>query len=512
MTPRSSSSLSSPRTSGLPVLKVAVVGHTNTGKTSLLRTLTRDIGFGEVSDRPGTTRHVEETVLLVDGRPLVELYDTPGLEDSIGLLETLEAARTDRRNDWVDVIRELLDDPEGRGRFEQEAKALRQVLASDIALYVIDARDRVLGKHRDELEILARCARPVVPVLNFVASPDARTEDWRRQLTRLNLHAIAEFDTVVLNEAAEQRLFEKMQTLSDPFRPTLEALIADRTRRREELVEGASERVSELLIDVAAYVRTVPEQDDPMTAVAPMQHAVREREQQCVTELLELFRFRANDYEADALPITDGKWGFDLFSPAALRRFGIKASGGAAAGGLAGLAIDAMTGGLSLGAAAMLGATIGAVWSSLGEHGQRLVDVFRGYTQLRVRDETLRLLAVRQLELTEALLRRGHASQETLRLAAGASTDIGTHISAGHERWATDALPEELLEARSHPEWSRLSANDQGMAPGDSGRAAVCHALRRRITRDLLAADLLTAERLTANRSDTSGISGASGT
>ncbi|WP_200870248.1 GTPase, partial [Pseudomonas aeruginosa] len=40
-------------------LILAVVGHTNTGKTSLLRTLTRDRGFGEVSHRPSTTRHVE---------------------------------------------------------------------------------------------------------------------------------------------------------------------------------------------------------------------------------------------------------------------------------------------------------------------------------------------------------------------------------------------------------------------------------------------------------------------
>ena len=38
-------------------LTLAVVGHTNVGKTSLLRTLTRDVGFGEVSHRPSTTRH-----------------------------------------------------------------------------------------------------------------------------------------------------------------------------------------------------------------------------------------------------------------------------------------------------------------------------------------------------------------------------------------------------------------------------------------------------------------------
>ena len=66
-------------------LKLAVVGHTNVGKTSLLRTLTRDVGFGEVSHRPSTTRHVEGARLSVDGEALLELYDTPGLEDAIAL-------------------------------------------------------------------------------------------------------------------------------------------------------------------------------------------------------------------------------------------------------------------------------------------------------------------------------------------------------------------------------------------------------------------------------------------
>lgn len=461
----------------LPVLKVAVVGHTNTGKTSLLRTLTRDTTFGDVCDRPGTTRHVEETVLLVNGQPLIELYDTPGLEDSIGLLELLETRRTDRRDHWIDIIRAVVADPESWGRFEQEAKALRQVLASDVALYVIDARDRVLGKHRDELEILARCARPVVPVLNFIASADARTAEWRDQLTRLNLHSIAEFDTVVLNETAEQRLFEKMRTLLDPVRPTLDALIEDRRRRRQELVQGAAELIADLLIDVAAYVRLVPEQDDPMTAVAPLQQVVREREQACVTDLLALFRFRSDDYEADALPIAGGRWGLDLFSPASLKRFGLKAGGGAAAGGLAGLAIDAMTGGLSLGAAAAVGATVGAVWGTVRTHGQRLAHVFRGYTELRIEDETVKLLALRQLELVQALLARGHASQDKVRLAAGAVADRG--------RWAAEALPEELELARAHPEWSRLSDGDRSFAMSNLHRVAARDAIKRRLVQDL---------------------------
>jgi GTP-binding protein Era len=60
-------------------LHFAVVGHTNAGKTSLLRTLTRRVDFGQVSDRPGTTRHAEIVDLRLDGRVVARFIDTPGL-------------------------------------------------------------------------------------------------------------------------------------------------------------------------------------------------------------------------------------------------------------------------------------------------------------------------------------------------------------------------------------------------------------------------------------------------
>ena len=102
-------------------LKLAVVGHTNVGKTSLLRTLTRDVGFGEVSHRPSTTRHVEGARLSVDGEPLLELYDTPGLEDAIALLDYLERLeQPGERLDGPARLARFLDASEARQRFERE--------------------------------------------------------------------------------------------------------------------------------------------------------------------------------------------------------------------------------------------------------------------------------------------------------------------------------------------------------------------------------------------------------
>ena len=54
-----------------------------------------------------------------------------------------------------------------------------------------------------------------------------------------------------------------------------------------------------------------------------LKQAVRGREQQCVAALLELFRFRPDDYEADTVPVERGRWGMDLLNPASLKQFGI---------------------------------------------------------------------------------------------------------------------------------------------------------------------------------------------
>ncbi len=463
----------------ITLLKAAVVGHTNTGKTSLLRTLTRNFEFGEIANRPATTRHVEATALLVDGVAAVQLYDTPGLEDSIGLLEHLDTLRENRYMDWLDIIRQFLESPAGYDEFNQEAKVIRQVLASDMALYVVDVRNRVLGKHRDELEILSRCAKPVLPVLNFIASSEAKTDQWREQRARANMHAVADFDTVMFNENGEQRLFEKMQILLDHFHSTLDALIRDRKRQRARLVRTSADLLADLLIDAAAYRVLVPTGSKKTEmAMETLKQSVRKREQDCVSALLELYRFRSDDYIGDTLPVSDGQWGLDLFNPASLRQFGIRAGSGAAAGGMAGLAIDAMLGGASLGAGAAAGATIGVLWSTARSHGRRLADRARGFTELRVNDATLRLLMVRQMALVQALLRRGHASQDRIRMSAQAADD--------QKEWAKQKLPKVLARAKVNPHWSHLGNNPKGFNYLDHARMSAQDKLATLIETGLL--------------------------
>ena len=326
-------------------LKLAVVGHTNVGKTSLLRTLTRDVGFGEVSHRPSTTRHVEGARLSVDGQALLELYDTPGLEDAIALLDYLE--RLDRPGERLDGparLARFLEGSEARQRFEQEAKVLRQLLASDAGLYVIDAREPVLAKYRDELQVLASCGKPLLPVLNFVSSSDHREPDWREALARLGLHALVRFDSVAPPEDGERRLYESLALLLESSRPQLERLILDQEAQRQARQQSAARLIAELLIDCAACRRSVVTEDEQQ-AISDLRKAVRQREQRCVEALLKLFGFRPQDAAASDLPLLDGRWGDDLFNPETLKQLGVRVGGGIAAGAAAGAGVDLLVGG-----------------------------------------------------------------------------------------------------------------------------------------------------------------------
>lgn len=439
------------------ILRVAVVGHTNTGKTSLLRTLARDTGFGEVSDAPGTTRHVEGLRLFADGAPVVELFDTPGMEDAIALLEFIEAlAAPGERLDGPDRVARFLATAEAGARFEQEAKVLRQLLASDAGLYVVDARDAVLAKHRDELTILAGCARPLLPVLNFVAAAGARADEWRAALARLGLHAVVSFDTVAPALDGERLLFDTLATLLHGHRPALDALVEARAREADERRAAARRLVAELLVELAARRDIVVEESEAAlgAAVERLRAAVRAREQACVDALLRLYRFRPDDARAAELPLADGRWDDDLFNPETLRRMGVQLSTGVAAGAAAGVGIDLMTGGLTLGAAAALGALAGGLWQAVGHYGERIAAKLRGHRELSVDDAVLRVVALRQIRLLDALEGRGHAALAPIEVG-------GTPAGSGDEvveRWRDGPLPHALQRARAHPEWA--SAGD----------------------------------------------------
>lgn len=446
-------------------LRLAVVGHTNTGKTSLLRTLSRNPEFGEVQDSPGTTRHVEGLRLMVNGRSAIELFDTPGMEDGMALLDYLDVlAPPAERLDGPARIQRFLDSPEARGRFEQEARVLRKLLSCDAGIYVVDARDPVLAKHRDELAVLAACGHPLLPVLNFTHSPDHRIEEWRQALSRLGLHAVVEFDTIAPPLDGEAQLYDKLALLLDTHAALLKELKQDIAGQQTQRHDDAHILLAEMLIDVAALRLSAPSEPEQLEKAAErLRHLARKREDRCIDSLLELYNFRKEDFPQRQLPLQGERWDMDLFHPQALKDVGIHVGKGMAAGAMAGATVDMFTAGISLGAATLIGAAAGGLWQGADKLGKRLLGRLRGYQELTVDDAVLRLLAIRELALVVALERRGHAAQGPIEITALME---GRDVS-----WRKEKLPQELLEARASPEWSTLA--DDAYQPSSRRKEAV---------------------------------------
>ena len=462
-------------------IRVAVVGHTNTGKTSLLRTLTRDTSFGAIANRPSTTRHVEGAALIIHGQPLIEFYDTPGLEDSIGLLEELESAHQQGAGDWLEMIQSFLDSPLAQARFAQEAKSLRQVIACAIVIYVIDVRERVLGKYRDELTLLIRSAKPIIPLLNFIDSPDAKSQQWQDYLSRTGLHASLSFNPLVIDALAERKLFEKMRALRDELYAPLGDIIQELEDQRARLRRVALDIISDLLLDVAACMLmiSIKNSAEHVQRAKELGQAVQQREWRCAEELLRLHGFRSEDFQpADVLPGDPETGGLPL-TLNSLKELGVRSSSGAATGAAAGLALDVMLGGLSLGVGTATGAGLGALFN-VRMQSLRLLNKMRGLAELRIGDLTLIMLAARQLALAQALLRRGHADPRPVKLPVRDIERLQSALQA--------VLPEALQTARLYPGWSQLGAQLNQTPVAHSEASSAREATKTKLTEILNAA------------------------
>ncbi len=447
---------------------IAVVGHTNAGKTSLLRTLTRQVDFGEVSERPGTTRHAEALALRLDGQVAARFIDTPGLEDSVALLDFLGRQPGETRTERV---RAFLAGPEARAAFEQEAKVLRALLEqADCAMLVIDTRQPVLPKYRAEIEILSACAKPIMPVLNFVRDGASRVADWHTALQEAGLHARAEFDVVAPFHGSERELYTDLATLLPQRRAQLAELVDALALQARERQQAAARIVASHLIDVAAMRRALPADEfaDALRQkafVRAFQDDVRGHARHAVGELLALFGFRPADAELAELPALAERWEDDLFNPELLKKAGARLGLGAMIGAGVGVVADVALAGLSLGAATTLGATVGGAlsggWRPLW---RKLENRMNGVQELTADDALLLLLAEHLSALSAALAQRGHAAQQRLTVSAA---NTPTDEARARIPQAVLAAVQALTPARSHPNWER---GERG-ARDDSERA-----------------------------------------
>jgi hypothetical protein len=426
------------------LLSIAVVGHTNAGKTSLLRTLTRNKRFGEVSPRNATTKYVSKTSVIIAGEPRLNLFDTPGFEDSNAFREYVR--QFEGGGSRQATLRAFLSSPEADGIYEQQAKVVRTLLDKiDVVFYVIDCTEQPLPKYLCELDVLAMCGRPVLPVLNFVSDNETYAESWSATLADRGLHIKVSFDAVTPKFGSEPTLYKRLGALLEDRQKELDDIAAGLADESETRRMTGLTSIAGLLVDAAAYRAEVQNDDEAAKKVQAkrMQDQLRQAEQSCVKTLLEIFSFDRDDLADTELPVMNSSVEDDLFNPEAFKAASTRLGIGAVIGTAIGLGIDIALIGGSLGAGAVAG---GAIGGAIAGYAKELYGWARakylGLVYFSFDDTTLAILMDRQLQLLTALQHRTHASQVAL-----------TRGSRGYGENAWSELTTVVTKIRAHPEW-----------------------------------------------------------
>ena len=188
-TPEAAAQIAPPAGSPAPapaLIEISLISHTNTGKTTLARTLlARDIG--EVRDAAHVTEFAEAYQLAATEQgDVLRLWDTPGFGDSVRLVKRLRSS--DNPLGWF--LREVWDRRRDRPFWcsQQAIRAARE--NADVVLYLVNASESPsdAGYVASEMQILRWIGKPVIVLLNQVGPPRPHGEDraeeerWRAYL------------------------------------------------------------------------------------------------------------------------------------------------------------------------------------------------------------------------------------------------------------------------------------------------------------------------------------------
>ena len=374
---------------------LSLIAHTNTGKTTLARTLLgRDVGT--VGDAQHVTQEAACYPLIETGAgDALVLWDTPGFGDSARLARRL--GQQAQPVGWF--LAQVWD------RFRDRAFFLSQQVVrnvrdrADVVLYVVNASESPAdaGYLAPELAILEWIGKPVIAVLNQTGHPRPRAEEqaeeaaWRAALgPRPLIRAVTTLDAFARCWVQEIALFDLVRdTLPAARRASFERLTGAWQGRRmaqfdeamallaAPIAAAACDREAVSYAGEAGALRTVGRS----LGIGPdrMQGA-RKRASQVMAARVDDALRRSTDQlialyglEGRATQDVLGRLARGVTLDAPLDEAKAAMMGGVVSGALSGLIADLAAGGLTFGAGLLTGAVLGALGGAGVARGLNLV-------------------------------------------------------------------------------------------------------------------------------------------
>ncbi|MDR0477442.1 MAG: GTPase/DUF3482 domain-containing protein [Desulfobulbaceae bacterium] len=355
----------------MPVLEIAVIGHPNEGKSSVLSTLAEDDSV-RVSPFPGETTKCRAFPVLIDGREILRFIDTPGFQHPERLLYELKKLAGKEANPAEALRQRFVSDTSLRDDLE----LLAPVARGAAILYVADGSRPLRQVDRDEMEALRLTERPRMAVINCKDDDQRYLEDWRSEFRR-NFNANRMFNAHRVTYAERIALLDALQAIDQEWQPVIAEVVAAVKKDWQARLDTSVEIILAMLEEILAFRLNESRSRlrDEAAFMARLRKkycaSVAEKEKRAQERLRDLFRHRRFYYRLAGHSILDQ----DLFSETTWSLLGLSRQQlvilGALGGAAVAVGLDALAGGASLGLFASLGGVVGAAGAWLG--GEQLV-------------------------------------------------------------------------------------------------------------------------------------------
>ncbi len=372
------------------MLTLAVVGHPNEGKSSVLATLAEDDAI-RISHVPGETQSVDVIPVSLDGVELFRLADTPGFQNPEAIADWIRKTTTPDLS-GKPLFEYFSAEFSGKTRFRHDRELIRGLIGASAILYVIDGSRPVRSYDLAEMDILRMSGLPRVALINSKTDAPRFVDDWKKVLS-LHFSAIRFFDAHRAKFNDRIALIETLRSIQQEWEPILAKVASALKEDWLHRMHTCAGLIVDHVIDAIEFSVTAeyPIRTDfkayEERARSSYTHTIEQKEVRCFEQMKHLFRHRLAEFSIQPHPIL----GDSLFSSHTWRMLGLSrrqlALGAAAAGAVGGVALDLAFSGLTFGVFTAASAVVAG--STAYMRGDRLAEIrilhnSLGHNELRI--------------------------------------------------------------------------------------------------------------------------------
>lgn len=344
----------------------AIVGHPNQGKSSIVSTLIQQDSIG-ISAESGTTLESSQHSLIIDGKALFHLVDTPGFQRPRQVVDWLEShcnSAAKRQQTVAKFVQSFSNNTDSDDRFKSEVELLKPIVSGAAIIYVVDGSVPFSSQYEAEMSVLQWTGQPRIALINPIGG-EQYVDEWIAALGQY-FSLIKVFNPMTDDLEKQQSILRSVAEIFSQWRDPLLDCAHQLSQLSHQRTYQSAQLMAVYLNDLLSFTVSAPEVSESLSTetikILDLQYKNHIRQQESkfhrqIAQLYTHFHLEINEQglELDYPDVFDEQYWY-LFGLSRSKLVGLAGSAGAATGVL----IDIGVGGSSL----MLGAAVGGLASA----------------------------------------------------------------------------------------------------------------------------------------------------